>query len=161
MHQRKYPKSVSRGRTPWRPPAQLKCADSFPAATYDGVGGSSAASGLVLTGSGQPPAPSECLPGQEVGAWHRLNASFPRAIPSQAPYWGTWLAEKSQVPGRAPHSSPPSQSARGTYAMGRNMAGSRLPTLIFVFPSSSMLMAMATMRVPPTAVISVTTASGR
>ena len=40
LHQRKYPKSVSRGRTPWIPPSQLKCTDSFPAATYDGVGGS-------------------------------------------------------------------------------------------------------------------------
>ena len=31
LHQRKYPKSVSRGRTPWIPPTQLKCRHSFPA----------------------------------------------------------------------------------------------------------------------------------
>ena len=41
IHQRKYPKSVSRGRTPWIPPSQLKCTDSFPSATYDGVRDSS------------------------------------------------------------------------------------------------------------------------
>ena len=41
LHQRKYPKSVSRGRTPWIPPSQLKCTDSFPSATYDGVRDSS------------------------------------------------------------------------------------------------------------------------
>ena len=57
--------------------------------------------------------------------------------------------------------SPASQSASGRYAMGRNMAGSILPTLIRSLPSPSILTAMPMISAPPTAVISVMTASGR
>ena len=55
----------------------------------------------------------------------------------------------------------PSHSARGRYASGRKIAGSRLPTLIFPWPRPSMLMAMPMMMVPPTALISVMTAGAR
>ncbi len=40
LHQRKYPKSVSRGRTPWIPPAQLHCVLLFPASLTRGCAGS-------------------------------------------------------------------------------------------------------------------------
>ena len=58
-------------------------------------------------------------------------------------------------------SRPVSQFAAGIYTIGKKMAGSILPTLILLLPRPSMLMAMATMRVPPTALISVMTASPR
>ena len=57
--------------------------------------------------------------------------------------------------------SPESHWLSGTYNIGRKMAGSILPTLSFSLPRPSILTAMARMRVPPTAVISVMTAAGR
>ena len=52
-------------------------------------------------------------------------------------------------------------SASGKYRIGRNMAGSILPTLIRSLPRPSILMAMPMISAPPTAVISVITAWGR
>ena len=40
LHQRKYPKSVSRGRAPWIPPAQLGCVPLFPASLTRSYAGS-------------------------------------------------------------------------------------------------------------------------
>ena len=40
LHRRKYPKSVSRGRGPWIPPAQLHCIPLFPASGTRGCAGS-------------------------------------------------------------------------------------------------------------------------
>ena len=65
--------------------------------------------------------------------------------------------EIQEKKGKAPAMYP----AAGMYSMGRKMAGSILPALIFSRPRDSMLMAMAMMSAPPTALISVTTAWGR
>ncbi len=76
--------------------------------------------------------------------------------------------EKSAAPGRERREiqekkgkAPAIHPAAGMYSMGRKMAGSILPALIFSRPRDSMLMAMAMISAPPTALISVTTVWGR
>ena len=121
LHQRKYPKSVSRGRTPWIPPTQLKCRHSFPASWTgrcgNSFGGLWPCAGLLSVVSSI-----------QLGAWRgcekRLGGSIGRAraegqrsvscfrsthhpqscapfrgslfgaMPDQAPQWG---AEDGQV----------------------------------------------------------------
>ena len=108
LHQRKYPKSVSRGQTPWRPPAELKCADSFPASWTRRCPGSSdglrpAADRIGTVSSTQLGA----YQGKELGAWHSFHASSPRAISRQAPCWVHEIDESQSAQGHSPPGEPP------------------------------------------------------
>ena len=139
LHQRKYPKSVSRGRTPWIPPTQLKCRHSFPASWTgrcgNSFGGLWPCAGLLSVVSSI-----------QLGAWRgcekRLGGSIGRAraegqrsvscfrsthhpqscapfrgslfgaMPDQAPPWGRRRLTGLEAPGRSPPRELPSRRSR-------------------------------------------------
>ena len=139
LHQRKYPKSVSRGRTPWIPPTQLKCRHSFPASWTGRCGNS--------FGGFQPCADLlSVVSSIQLGAWRgcekRLGGSIGRAraegqrsvscfrsthhpqscapfrgslfgaMPGQAPPWGRRRLTGLEAPERSPPRELPSRRSR-------------------------------------------------
>ena len=91
MHQRKYPKSVSRGRSPWTPPAQKRCQHSFPASetrryadSFDGLRPcSQQLSAVVRTQVTAWPGDGQGFVSRLAGRRNRF-----RALPVQAPQGG-------------------------------------------------------------------------
>ena len=91
LHQRKYPKSVSRGRSPWTPPAQKRCQHSFPASetrryadSFDGLRPcSQQLSAVVRTQVTAWPGDGQGFVSRLAGRRNRF-----RALPVQAPQGG-------------------------------------------------------------------------
>ena len=103
LHQRKYPKSVSRGRAPWIPPAQLHCALLFPASWTRGCAGSPGALRASASVCFGYPTPPGRLAGLGPPAWRTVRGADRRLEhQEQAPIGGAGVSQVTCAKGRGP-----------------------------------------------------------